>query len=50
MKRFLFSTLFIICLAPFQFGCGGEEAPPPVEDEEAHIDPVQEAEDMKNLN
>lgn len=51
MNRFLFSILFIICLTPFQFGCGEEEAPLPTEEElNSHVDPAVEAEDMKNLN
>tara|TARA_R110002095_G_scaffold152237_4_gene132201 strand:+ start:216207 stop:216335 length:129 start_codon:yes stop_codon:yes gene_type:complete len=40
----------MLCLAPFQFGCGGE-APPLHQEEEvdSQIDPEQEAEDMKNF-
>ncbi|QDV52535.1 hypothetical protein [Gimesia fumaroli] len=51
MKRYLFSILFLLCLTPFQLGCGGEEPPPQEEEKvDTEIDPEQEAEDMKNLD
>lgn len=51
MKQFLFSILFLFCLAPFHFGCGGEEPPPQQEEEvDTEIDPEQEAEDMEKLD
>ncbi|QDV19923.1 hypothetical protein Pan153_45920 [Gimesia panareensis] len=50
MNRFLLSLLLLFCLAPFQFGCGGEEEPLHQEEEvDSQIDPDQEAEDMKKL-
>ncbi|MEQ8856195.1 hypothetical protein [Gimesia sp.] len=50
MNRFLLSFLLLLCLAPFQVGCGGEEEPLHQEEEvDDQIDPEQEAEDMRKL-
>ncbi|MFI4852069.1 MAG: hypothetical protein ACIAZJ_23425 [Gimesia chilikensis] len=51
MNRFLYSMLFLICLTPFQFGCGGEEEPlHKEEDVDNQIDPESEEEALKELN
>lgn len=51
MSRLIYSILFLICLAPIQFGCG-EEAPmtPDTDADPAEeIDPASEGEAMKDL-
>ncbi|MCR9233421.1 MAG: hypothetical protein NXI29_20615 [bacterium] len=50
MHRFLLSLLLLLCLAPLQVGCGGEEEPLHQEEEvDNQIDPETEAEDMRKL-
>lgn len=50
MHRFLLSLLLLLCLAPLQVGCGGEEEPlHQEEDVDNQIDPETEAEDMRKL-
>ncbi|QDU07844.1 hypothetical protein [Gimesia aquarii] len=46
MTRFLHSILLVACIIPFQFGCGGEEAPmtpESAEDPVEQLDPATEA-------
>ncbi|QDT29119.1 hypothetical protein [Gimesia panareensis] len=49
MTRFLRSLLFVVCLTPFQFGCGSSAPMTPETDTDpaAELDPAVEAEAQK---
>lgn len=50
MSKFIQSLLLLICLIPFQLGCGEAEPLQPASDEPVEeLDPESEAESLKKI-